>query len=591
MTTEFEKNVCETVSPPQEKKHSGISKILNKYFRHIDRGGTLKGEIMAGLTVFFIAICVLFMNVQMIASSMGVTAIVETTPNGAANIANSQTIATLYISSVLVAFIGSLLIGLVTRLPFVQMSMMGLSSSMICYLGVSSGLTYYNLLFINLIAAIIYAVAVSVPFVKQFVFEAIPKPVRKILPAATGLIVAYIALQMSGFMNITGISAGSTGAGIGIVSGFSALGSARSMTFIAFISCIVAVLIYFILKAIRLKHPVFWAFTGGTLIFVIVLILANGMDTATSESFLNFGRLWSFMGSQASQTTPFGDSYLSYFGDAFGSVFSNFGKVFSEGGKFADGVNTGAVIIAGVLCYLFMGMYDTESTLQATQEKLNEEAVKCGEVDFDSQKGAQLALMCNAGINIIAPFLGAGSVTVSKTSVAGTEDNGKSGLVSVVAAIGFLVSLFLWIFPFLFATSSYAVNSMNEFNYNSYGNGGFIACFSGLSFGIANAVMVCVGLGMCKCFKDINWGECAEWLPAVVTVATSVAFTNLALGVACGVLSYSIIKVCSFRISGEKWRDSFANFVLNLKAFGFPTVVLAALMLLMVILYPSAFIL
>ncbi len=32
-----------------EKKHCGLSRILNKYFHHIDKGGSMKSEITASL--------------------------------------------------------------------------------------------------------------------------------------------------------------------------------------------------------------------------------------------------------------------------------------------------------------------------------------------------------------------------------------------------------------------------------------------------------------------------------------------------------------------------------------------------------------
>ena len=33
-----------------EKKHSGLSRILNKYFHHIDKGGSRKSKITASLS-------------------------------------------------------------------------------------------------------------------------------------------------------------------------------------------------------------------------------------------------------------------------------------------------------------------------------------------------------------------------------------------------------------------------------------------------------------------------------------------------------------------------------------------------------------
>ena len=40
-----------------EKKHSGLSRILNKYFHHIDRGGSMKSEITAGCLMCILSVC------------------------------------------------------------------------------------------------------------------------------------------------------------------------------------------------------------------------------------------------------------------------------------------------------------------------------------------------------------------------------------------------------------------------------------------------------------------------------------------------------------------------------------------------------
>ena len=561
----------------KEPKHSGFSRTLNKFFHHIDRGGTLKGEVMAGLTVFFIAICVLFMNVQVIINALGAGVLTETAPEGPVNIANATTIATMYVGAVIVAFIGSLVIGLVARLPFVQMSTMGLSSSMVSLLGVSGGLTYYNILFVSFLAAIVYAVLVSVPVVRKYVFDAVPAPVRKALPAAAGLIVMFSAAQQSGFVTAEYVAVGGSGAAVPVVTG-----GAEGITAIAFAAVIIAIAVYVVLRALRLRHPVFWSMTGGTLAFILIMIIANGTNTSSPDSFVNFGRLWVMVGSQASETTPFGDSWFSYMGTGIGEVFSNFGRVFTEGTTFAEGVSAGSFVVGGILCYLFAGMYDAHATLQATEEDINEKAEETGKVDFDSEKGTRIALMCNAGMNVIAPLFGMCGVTMSKTSVAGTRDSGKSGIVPVVAAIGFLVSLFVWVAPVLFATTTYVAGSMNDFNYNAYGNGGFIATFTGLSFGVADAVMVCVGASMLRSLKNVEFRDLTQSIPVIATLVGSFVFTNLAYGVAAGVFAYIVAQLCSFRDPALGWLGSLKrNFLPDLLGIGIPTAVLCVLLIIM----------
>lgn len=152
----------------EERGPSGISLALNRYFHHLDRGGTLGGEIMAGIIMFFLSICVIFMNMQVVANAINGEVTLVSSPANAINIAASLTYAQIYVGSILVAIVGSLLIGLVAKLPFTQLSLMGLCSSLLCLVGTGAGLTYENLLFVNFIAAVIYTVAAAVPAVRVF---------------------------------------------------------------------------------------------------------------------------------------------------------------------------------------------------------------------------------------------------------------------------------------------------------------------------------------------------------------------------------------------------------------------------------------
>ena len=42
---------------------TGSSASLNRFFHYADRGGTLGGEIAAGLGIFFLSACGIFINI------------------------------------------------------------------------------------------------------------------------------------------------------------------------------------------------------------------------------------------------------------------------------------------------------------------------------------------------------------------------------------------------------------------------------------------------------------------------------------------------------------------------------------------------
>ena len=154
-----------------------------------------------GIVLCILAVCGMFINLQLI-STMLVSGAYDV--SSAEQIAaNGEIIAGMYVGSMLIAFIGSIVIGLIARLPLAQVSGLGLSTVMISLVGTSTGLSYYNLLAVCFVSSILYAVAVSLPPVKKFLFNVLPRSVRKAIPAALGILLAFMAMQLSGLISVS----------------------------------------------------------------------------------------------------------------------------------------------------------------------------------------------------------------------------------------------------------------------------------------------------------------------------------------------------------------------------------------------------
>lgn len=517
---------------------SGLSLALNRYFHHLDRGGTLGGEVMAGIAMFFLSICVIFMNMQVVGNAINGELQLVNAPDIPTNIQAAMTYTQLYVGSILVAIIGSLLMGIVARLPFTQLSVMGLASSLLCLVGTEAGLTWQNLLFINLISGVLYAVVCGVPKIRLWLYNAVPGPVRKAFPAALGLVIALYALKMTGLVTLS-----DSGAINGV-----ALTDLRELMVLGLIGAAVAVGLYVLMCVLKRKHRIFWPLMGGTLVFVLLSVLMNGIDTSNTESYINFGRIWLIAGSQASQITPFADSYLTYSMKSISAVFANLGQVVTAGADFSGYTgNTIVLILCGVVSYVFAGLFSAQGVLLGAQDRLNENAEE--NVELESEEGMRKALVCNAAANVIAPFLGTAGVTLGVSSVAAAKDNAKSGIASITACIGFIISLFVMAFPALFATQTYEVPSMNTWNYFAYGNGGIVYLIQGAVFTVVDAVMICVGVSMAASLKKLNWKDIAQWIPAVVTVLAAVLTSNLVAGAAAGCLISLILSLVKDRKS------------------------------------------
>lgn len=205
------------------------------------------------------------------------------------------------------------------------------------------------------------------------------------------------------------------------------------------------------------------------------------------------------------------------------------------------GGNVALLFAVGILTFLLLNLYESQAVLSVV-------AKDTGAFDADEPGDVQLALLCNALANVGAALIGTTPVVIGKSSVAGSKDGAKSGLSSVVASIGFLISIFVWVIPFLFATSfSYQI-SFNQ--YGHYGTVMQLMCETG--FVVADIVMVLIGLSMAASCMDLDWKNVTESAPFGMTVAGTFLLSNLAAGAALGTVVYVLTALLAKKAEGEK---------------------------------------
>ena len=561
-----------------------FSLLLNKFFHHVDRGSHLRSEVLSGIVIFLISICVLFVNMQILGQSILGNLEISTSPADPVSIAAAEQYVAIYQGSLIVAFISAILIGLVANLPFVQLSLMGLSTSIIGLLGVGNGLTYYNLLFISWIASIITAVITGVPFIKNFILKGLPKPLLHALPMLAGAVLILVGVKLSGFCGEISYSTGSLATNAVGVTSFS-LSSLSGPTLVAFIASIVGFIAFFIFRSIKAKHPFAWSFLIGFGIFLGVNLIQcaiGGFSTADETSFINFGRIWLIAGSQASDKTPYADSYLTYGMSGLQSIFSNLGLVFTKGTDFSAYTGNAFLLIAGsVLSMVLFNLADPQSIMQASEEDLSEGREM--PLDFAGKDSSRLYWI-NSGMNFIAPFFGVGMVSVSKTSLIASKDKAKSGIVPLVAAIGYLISIFFMAFPPIMASSTYIVGSMNEFNYFAYGNGGFVYLVQGLKFGLADAFLCLIGVVMIEKSIGLLAKDEKKYLFSSAALLLALVFSNIAVGIMASLIVYLLTNLfeCE-RVEGEKYVVTLGKAVAhNVKSIEIPVAVMAGVSILAV---------
>lgn len=551
------------------RSDAGARSPLDAFFRLRERRARVSDEIIAGLGVCALSVCGMFVNMQLIVQRLVSGPYAEATQAQVA--ANGEVIAATWFVTMLVAFAASLLMGLVARLPLVQTTSLGLSSVLISLMGTATGLTYANVLLLSFVGALVYAVLMGVPAVRRVVLAAIPEPVRRALPAAAGLLIAFVALQLSGLVTVAGSEVPAYGtatvlesapdtAALPALVGWGSLGFGSDkyhpLLLVTAVACVVALALFPVAKR-RSRHPFGLILLAGTVVFLALylgLVCYNAGTGRFSTDSL-WARLWMGGGEDAMQ-----------FHLLSGAVMSNLsiGTLFSQGADFSAYVSAGGnvalLVLGSVATYVVMALSDALSTIEAV--------ASAGACERDGADAGR-ALACNALANVAAPVLGVSPIAISQESVAGVEDRGRTGLTAVVAALGYLVNAFVWLVPFFMVTvTSYDVT------FNMVGHYGFVMqLLAQCGFAVADVVMVLVGATMAVSALGQEWRKYSVAAAFAATVGGTLFTSNIALGLACGTIAYVLAEATRRRAAVERLGEDPSA----LRRIGVPTLALCAL--------------
>lgn len=228
---------------------------------------------------------------------------------------------------------------------------------------------------------------------------------------------------------------------------------------------------------------------------------------------------------------------------------------------------------------VLFNLVDASAVIESCKEGLSEGRET--PVDLEAKESKRLYWI-SSGMNFLAPFLGVGAITTSKVSVLSAEDKAKSGISSIVAALGYLISIFVMAFPALLASSTYLVTSMNEFNYFAYGNGGMVYLIQGLRFGLADAFLCLIGIIMIEKGITLLKEEERNYLLSSAAFFLALVFSSLMVGLFASSLLYLLISLFDGkREEGEGYFATlFKNVKNNLKQTEIPVVAVSLLSLL-----------
>lgn len=469
-----------------EKKMNPVAAFFDRFFHFSERGGTLGSEIGAGLAAFLIASASFIMNAQIIGSVYG-------------NYAGS------YLAITLMAMLGTILLGVLTNRPLVYSANLALSTSMVSLIGANSGMTYANLLVVTTFASLI-ALGISISPLGSKLATLLPVSVRKALPIAIGLLVMSEALTQSGLVSSTGgLFTVKTGGDSGLQS-------------LYLVMALISVVAFIVLKALKVRKVTFriygvlvglmWAF--GIIFFTEYFI---GGQTATT---LVYQRVNLFFSTDGANCYNIGLGFQSI----------KWGELFTKGFDFSGVENAGLVWIKCLVMYTIFGVFANIGYLHAN-------ATVGDYVDEKTlvEKTRLVNVTVNAANVAGAVIFSAPMSTVAPASSVISDNEGKTGLSSIICGIGFFVLLFTWITFGLTATNTNGVGMWIE---NSETK---LAAYVQDTFLFADVVMALVGALMLKAIKNLDIKNARELVAVIATVCGTLFARDVAFGIALGVIA------------------------------------------------------
>ena len=446
---------------------------MDKFFKISERGSNVKTEIVAGLTTFFAMAYIVITNPNQITSF--------STEGALGQIWNA-----VYVASILVAVIGTLMMALYAKMPFAQACGMGLNSFFfVCFILpnlISGGdliAGYQSGLVIILVSGIVFMIF-SLTGLRSKVAKALPECLKKSIPAGIGLFIAFI-----GFQNVGIIQANQyTLVQFNDFHGAIANGEFLTASLPALLA-LLGLIVIAVLEKLNAKGSVLITIAGITVLYYVISGTTSSFDMSQiGQAFKDFGAIGV---TGVFQASAWKDAFT---GPAIGGVLS-------------------AVML--VITFCLVDMFDTIGTLYGCASQANMLDENGDPINVDK------CMTCDSVATVAGAVLGTSTCTTFVESASGVEAGGRTGLTAMVTGVLFLVSMF------------------------------FAPIFTAIpSFATAPALIM-VGFLMFSGITELKFDDdkLTETIPAYLAILAMPLFYSISEGIALGIISYVLLNVAA----------------------------------------------
>ena len=392
-----------------------------------------------------------------------------------------------YLATIVSAIVGTMIMALYANVPYAQAPGMGLNAFFTYTVVLTYGFSWQQALAMVFICGLIN-ILITVTKVRKQIIKSIPVNLQHAISGGIGLFIAYIGLKNAGLINFT-LNPGSyllldTGTVIGDASANPALVDFNTA---GVNLALITLAITIVLLILKVRGAILIGIVAGTLLGIPMGVTSFSAErTATlSESFTQLG-------------------------ETFGVIFTSQGipSLFNDPSK---------VILALMTIFAFSltDTFDTIGTFIGTGRRsgiFSEADIEAMHTESGASICLDRAMISDSVATSIGAVFGTSNTTTYVESAAGIGAGGRTGLTSVITSI-----LFLLCIPLLPLASAVPAQATAP-------------------------ALIMVGVMMVASFKEINWPDLEEAIPAFFASIFMALLNSISYGIAFGFIAYVLIQ-------------------------------------------------
>lgn len=398
-----------------------------------------------------------------------------------------------FLATIFAAIIGTLVMGLFANVPYAQAAGMGLNAFFAYTVCFGLGFKWQEALAMVFLCGLIN-ILITVSRIRRMLILSIPSSLQHAIGGGIGVFVAYIGLKNAGLFSFTldpGTYAflGKTPADATIVGNSSAIPALVNFNTPHVLLALLGIIITVVLLVLKVR---------GAVVLSIALITLLGIPFGVTPI----------------EKISFSSGLVKSFGEFRETLFAAFGNpgmqsLFSDSNKYLK-------IFMTVFAFSLSDTFDTIGTFIGTGRVsgiFSPEAEKEMMQSTGFKTKIDKALFADAIATSIGAVLGTSNTTTFVESATGIGVGGRTGLTAVVVAFMFLLSVFLAPVVNIVPTEATA------------------------------PVLIMIGVMMLSAFKEIDWQDLSEAIPAFFAAIFMGFAYSISYGIAFGFMSYCLIKV------------------------------------------------